>query len=99
MCAADHRARKTEITKAKITKAKITKAKIHGEHSAHQQNSRQPDHGARQSAEQDVTHVVARDGMTGTVVLDQPRRFLLTQVYVKTADGWKLSTLLPFPTP
>jgi len=29
----------------------------------------------------------------------QPRRFLLTQVYVKTADGWKLSTLLPFPTP
>jgi uncharacterized protein (TIGR02246 family) len=29
----------------------------------------------------------------------QPRRFLLTQVYVKTAESWKLSTLLPFPTP
>jgi hypothetical protein len=29
----------------------------------------------------------------------QPRRFLLTQVYVKTAEGWRLSTLLPFPTP
>jgi hypothetical protein len=29
----------------------------------------------------------------------QPRRFFLTQVYVKTAEGWKLSTLLPFPAP
>jgi len=29
----------------------------------------------------------------------QPRRFLLTQVYVKTASGWRLSTILPFPVP
>jgi hypothetical protein len=26
----------------------------------------------------------------------QPRRFLLTQVYVKTAGGWRLATILPF---
>jgi len=29
----------------------------------------------------------------------QPRRFLLTQLYVKGRDGWKLSTILPFPVP
>lgn len=29
----------------------------------------------------------------------QPRRFLLTQIYVKTAEGWKLATILPFPVP
>jgi uncharacterized protein (TIGR02246 family) len=29
----------------------------------------------------------------------QPRRFLLTQIYVKTADGWRLATILPFPVP
>jgi len=29
----------------------------------------------------------------------QPRRFLLTQVYVRTAEGWRLSTLMPFPIP
>ena len=29
----------------------------------------------------------------------QPRRFLLTQVYVKERDGWKISTILPFPVP
>jgi ketosteroid isomerase-like protein len=29
----------------------------------------------------------------------QPRRFLLTQIYVKTASGWKLATILPFPVP
>jgi len=29
----------------------------------------------------------------------QPRNFLLTQIYVRTADGWKLATILPFPVP
>jgi ketosteroid isomerase-like protein len=29
----------------------------------------------------------------------QPRRFLLTQLYVKTASGWKLTTILPFAVP
>jgi len=29
----------------------------------------------------------------------QPRRFLLTQLYVKGRDGWKISTILPFPVP
>ena len=29
----------------------------------------------------------------------QPRKFLLTQIYVKVASGWKLSTILPFPVP
>lgn len=29
----------------------------------------------------------------------QPRRFLLTQVYVKTDSGWRLATILPFPVP
>jgi ketosteroid isomerase-like protein len=29
----------------------------------------------------------------------QPRRFLLTQLYVKERDGWKISTILPFPVP
>jgi hypothetical protein len=29
----------------------------------------------------------------------QPRNFLLTQIYVRTSDGWKLSTILPFPVP
>ena len=29
----------------------------------------------------------------------QPRNFLLTQIYVRTSDGWKLSTILPFSVP
>ena len=29
----------------------------------------------------------------------QPRRFLLTQLYVKGRAGWKISTILPFPVP
>ena len=29
----------------------------------------------------------------------QPRRFLLTQIYVKTAGGWRLTTILPFAVP
>jgi ketosteroid isomerase-like protein len=29
----------------------------------------------------------------------QPRNFLLTQIYVRTNDGWKLATILPFPVP
>ena len=29
----------------------------------------------------------------------QPRRFLLTQLYVKGRDGWKISTILPVPVP
>jgi ketosteroid isomerase-like protein len=29
----------------------------------------------------------------------QPRRFLLTQLFVKGRDGWKISTILPFPVP
>jgi uncharacterized protein (TIGR02246 family) len=28
-----------------------------------------------------------------------PRNFLLTQIYVKTNDGWRLTTILPFPVP
>jgi hypothetical protein len=29
----------------------------------------------------------------------QPRNFLLTQIYVRTAQGWRLATILPFPVP
>ena len=29
----------------------------------------------------------------------QPRRFLLTQIYVKSASGWKLTTILPVLVP
>ena len=29
----------------------------------------------------------------------QPRNFLLTQIYVKTGNGWRLTTILPFPVP
>jgi hypothetical protein len=29
----------------------------------------------------------------------QPRNFLLTQIYVRTIDGWRLATILPFPVP
>ncbi|MBV8512856.1 MAG: nuclear transport factor 2 family protein [Xanthobacteraceae bacterium] len=29
----------------------------------------------------------------------QPRNFLLTQIYVRTNDSWKLATILPFPVP
>ena len=29
----------------------------------------------------------------------QPTRFLMNQVVVKTADGWKLSSILPIPAP
>ncbi len=29
----------------------------------------------------------------------QLRRFLLTQIYVKTAGGWRLTTILPFAVP
>ena len=29
----------------------------------------------------------------------QPRRFLMTQIYVKTANGWKLSTTVPVFVP
>jgi hypothetical protein len=28
-----------------------------------------------------------------------PRPFLMTQIYVKTGNGWKLSTILPVPAP
>lgn len=27
----------------------------------------------------------------------QPKNFLITQVYVKTADGWKISSIVPLP--
>ena len=29
----------------------------------------------------------------------QPMRFLMNQVVVKTADGWKVSSILPIPAP
>jgi ketosteroid isomerase-like protein len=29
----------------------------------------------------------------------QPRNFLLTQIYIRTNDGWRLATILPFPVP
>jgi ketosteroid isomerase-like protein len=29
----------------------------------------------------------------------QPRNFLVTQIYVRTNEGWKLATNLPFPVP
>ena len=29
----------------------------------------------------------------------QPTRFLMNQVVVKTADGWKVSSILPIPAP
>ncbi|MEQ1949718.1 MAG: VCBS repeat-containing protein, partial [Bryobacteraceae bacterium] len=38
-------------------------------------------------------HVVARDGMTGTVILDQPRQFLLGMTNVDDAPGAELFTI------
>ena len=29
----------------------------------------------------------------------QPTRFLMNQVVVKTADGWKVSSIVPIPAP
>ena len=29
----------------------------------------------------------------------QPARFLMNQVVVKTADGWKVASILPIPAP
>jgi uncharacterized protein (TIGR02246 family) len=41
-----------------------------------------------------VTFMIAPAGQTA-----QPIRFLLNQVLVKTAEGWKVSSILPIPAP
>ena len=41
-----------------------------------------------------MTFMIAPAGQTA-----QPTRFLMNQVVVKTADGWKISHILPIPVP
>jgi len=41
-----------------------------------------------------VTFMIGPAGQTA-----QPTRFLLNQVVVRTADGWKLASILPIPAP
>jgi uncharacterized protein (TIGR02246 family) len=41
-----------------------------------------------------VTFMIGPAGQTA-----QPTRFLLNQVVVKTADGWKVASILPIPAP
>ena len=41
-----------------------------------------------------MTFMIAPAGQTA-----QPARFLMNQVVVKTADGWKISHILPIPVP
>jgi ketosteroid isomerase-like protein len=41
-----------------------------------------------------VTFMIGPAGQTA-----QPTRFLLNQVVVRTADGWKVSSILPIPAP
>src|SRR5215204_6014689 len=41
-----------------------------------------------------VTFMIAPAGQTA-----QPTRFLFNQVVVKTAEGWKVSSILPIPAP
>jgi uncharacterized protein (TIGR02246 family) len=41
-----------------------------------------------------ITFMIAPAGQTA-----QPARFLMNQVLVKTADGWKISSILPIPVP
>ncbi len=41
-----------------------------------------------------ITFMIAPAGQTA-----QPARFLMNQTLVKTADGWKVSSILPIPVP
>ena len=41
-----------------------------------------------------ITFMISQAGQTA-----QPARFLMNQVLVKTADGWKVSSILPIPAP
>ena len=41
-----------------------------------------------------ITFTISPAGQTA-----QPMRFLMNQVLVKTADGWKVSSILPIPAP
>jgi uncharacterized protein (TIGR02246 family) len=41
-----------------------------------------------------ITFMIAPAGQTA-----QPMRFLMNQVVVKAADGWKVSSILPIPAP
>jgi ketosteroid isomerase-like protein len=41
-----------------------------------------------------VTFMISPAGQSA-----QPARFLMNQVVVKTADGWKISSILPIPAP
>ena len=41
-----------------------------------------------------ITFMISPAGQTA-----QPARFLMNQVVVKTADGWKVSSILPIPVP
>ena len=41
-----------------------------------------------------ITFMIAPAGQTA-----QPTRFLMNQILVKTAEGWKVSSVLPIPAP
>jgi ketosteroid isomerase-like protein len=41
-----------------------------------------------------ITFMIAPAGQTA-----QPARFLMNQILVKTAEGWKVSSILPIPAP
>ena len=41
-----------------------------------------------------ITFMISPAGQTA-----QPTRFLMNQIVVKTADGWKVSSILPIPAP
>jgi uncharacterized protein (TIGR02246 family) len=41
-----------------------------------------------------ITFMISPSGQTA-----QPTRFLMTQVLVKTGDGWKITSILPIPAP
>jgi hypothetical protein len=41
-----------------------------------------------------IIFMIAPTGQTA-----QPTRFLMNQILVKTADGWKVSSVLPIPVP
>jgi hypothetical protein len=41
-----------------------------------------------------ITFMIAPAGQTA-----QPTRFLMNQTLVKTAEGWKISSVLPIPAP
>jgi hypothetical protein len=41
-----------------------------------------------------ISFMIAPAGQTA-----QPTRFLMNQILVKTAEGWKVSSILPIPVP